>query len=281
VVPHAKFTCLPIGLENRYLGPGFQHGSHGSVPEFMLGLLVGRVPATPALDVASSNPRHTLALWNVATFPGERGPLRDRIGAGLNAEFSWVDAPGGRLSFIDYYRTTLAHAAVLSPRGNGWDCVKTWEALLLGRMPVVRSGPLDRLYEGLPVLILPTWEDLNETIVLRAVRDFAARGPALATERLFLPYWLCRVGTTAGRRVEFCSRDALLAVLSDTGREFARAARSLALVAEADAADAAAAVAAGDNATQPAAHGEVADEGVRAAATRAARGRVGRRREWG
>lgn len=33
-----------------------------------------------------------------------------------------------------------------SPHGNGLDCHRTWEALCLGCVPIVKSSPLDDLY---------------------------------------------------------------------------------------------------------------------------------------
>ena len=40
------------------------------------------------------------------------------------------------------------------------DTHRSWEMLLLGMTPIVKSGPLDKLYDGLPVIIVKDWEDL-------------------------------------------------------------------------------------------------------------------------
>ena len=49
----------------------------------------------------------------------------------------------------------------ISPQGNGLDCYRTWEALLLQTIPIVRSSTLDPLYDGLPVAIVDSWEDVT------------------------------------------------------------------------------------------------------------------------
>ena len=37
---------------------------------------------------------------------------------------------------------------VLSTRGNGLDCHRTWELLLLGSIVITRTSPLDPLFRG-------------------------------------------------------------------------------------------------------------------------------------
>jgi tetratricopeptide (TPR) repeat protein len=59
-------------------------------------------------------------------------------------------------------RQRFEHRFVLSPLGNGLDCHRTWEAMCLGCIPIVRSSPLDKLWEGLPVWIVHSWSEVNE-----------------------------------------------------------------------------------------------------------------------
>ena len=48
----------------------------------------------------------------------------------------------------------------LSPRGNGLDCHRTWEMLFFGMVPIVKAGPLDELYRGLPIITVHNWTDV-------------------------------------------------------------------------------------------------------------------------
>ena len=38
------------------------------------------------------------------------------------------------------------YAFVLSPRGRGLDCHRTWEALCLGCIPIVKKSPITKLF---------------------------------------------------------------------------------------------------------------------------------------
>ena len=79
------------------------------------------------------------------------------------------------------------YAFVLSPHGNGLDCHRTWEALILGCIPVVRTSPIDSLYEGLPVLIVNEWTDINDDLLKNTIEEF--KNKTFSYEKLTLQYW--------------------------------------------------------------------------------------------
>lgn len=59
------------------------------------------------------------------------------------------------------YRKALSESKfVLSPAGNGFDCHRTWEALYLGAIPIVKRAHWPFINKPLPVLIIDEWEDL-------------------------------------------------------------------------------------------------------------------------
>jgi hypothetical protein len=51
---------------------------------------------------------------------------------------------------------------VVSPQGNGIDCHRTWEAMALGCIPIVKSHELDPLLSQFPILIVPDWRLLTK-----------------------------------------------------------------------------------------------------------------------
>jgi hypothetical protein len=55
---------------------------------------------------------------------------------------------------------------VLSPRGNGIDCHRTWELFLAGCIVITKTSPLDNMFieNNLPVVILDRWDELNDNI---------------------------------------------------------------------------------------------------------------------
>ena len=53
---------------------------------------------------------------------------------------------------------------VLSPPGNGADCHRTWEAIYLGAVPIVKSKFWPFNGYALPALVLQDWEELPDSI---------------------------------------------------------------------------------------------------------------------
>ena len=70
------------------------------------------------------------------------------------------------------WETQRKYAFVISPHGNGYDCHRTWEALILGCIPVVKTSPLDVLFKDLPVLILKDWKELTKQLMEKTIQDF-------------------------------------------------------------------------------------------------------------
>ena len=73
---------------------------------------------------------------------------------------------------LDTWKNMTQYAFVLSPFGNGMDCHRTWEALLCGCVPIVRTTVFYELFEGLPVLIVENWEDITLTLLKKTVYEF-------------------------------------------------------------------------------------------------------------
>ena len=85
----------------------------------------------------------------------------------------------------------IGYAFVASPHGNGLDCHRTWEALCLGCIPIVKTSPLDDLYEGLPVLIVGEWRDICENLLLETIENF--KNIDFNYEKLTLNYWMDKI----------------------------------------------------------------------------------------
>jgi hypothetical protein len=81
-------------------------------------------------------------------------------------------------------------AFVLSPAGGGLDCHRTWEALILGCIPIVKrfNIPLENVYSDLPVLIVDSWEDVTEELLVATIADFSSR--QFNYDKLMLKYWV-------------------------------------------------------------------------------------------
>lgn len=217
---HAKLTCIPIGIENRHWGPPSNDGSHGSMPELLLGMMVTRSHSYSAAQLALSaltqkNIQHT---W--AYFPRVTHVSRSDLKAGLEkAGTEWVRASGapngGHYFVTDYYRTILQHVAIACPRGNGRDSHRAWESLYLGRVIITLHSPANKLWEDLPVLILDNWDKLpgmGKNILDSAIK-FSFPSTIISVHKLFMPHWICLIGIAGNRSKEFCGREAIINIL--------------------------------------------------------------------
>ena len=93
--------------------------------------------------------------------------------------------------FEGYLEDLASSKFVLSPRGNGQDCFRTWEAIHVGAIPIVRSSSLDPLYEGLPVLIIENWEEVTEEFLNAKYEEMRQKSYNL--EKLSLDYWVQKI----------------------------------------------------------------------------------------
>jgi len=74
---------------------------------------------------------------------------------------------------------------IISPHGNGLDCHRTYEAMCIGSIPVVKSSSLDLLYKDMPVIILRQWEDIDiNDLIEKSISTY------LFGEKLELSYWV-------------------------------------------------------------------------------------------
>jgi len=100
----------------------------------------------------------------------------------------------GRVKALDQktYQLELAKAKfVLSPRGYGQDCYRTWEAIHFGAIPVVKSSSLDPIFEDLPVLIVEEWEEITPELLEKTWEE--AQKKSYRLEKLYAPYWFQRI----------------------------------------------------------------------------------------
>ena len=69
-----------------------------------------------------------------------------------------------KVDFQQIHNMYSKYQFVLSPRGNGVDCYRTWEAILFGAIVITKTSSLDKMYidNNLPVIILNDWNDLND-----------------------------------------------------------------------------------------------------------------------
>lgn len=76
-----------------------------------------------------------------------------------------VDIVQGRTTFRTHLENLGNTKFVLSPPGNGLDCHRSWEALLMGAVPIVMASTLDSLFRNTTALILDDWSKLTTALL--------------------------------------------------------------------------------------------------------------------
>ncbi|MGE4528384.1 MAG: hypothetical protein AB7D00_08475 [Rhodospirillaceae bacterium] len=89
-------------------------------------------------------------------FGETRTDIRNRLAGNPCVVFAEQTMP-----VLDLMKAYARHAFVVSPHGKGLDCYRTWEALLMGAIVIVKRSPLDALYAGLPVAIVSDWGEVT------------------------------------------------------------------------------------------------------------------------
>ena len=74
-----------------------------------------------------------------------------------------IDFLPKRISGGEIMEKYSSYRYVLSPVGNGLDCHRTWEIILLGSVPVLESSSLDDMFlnNNLPVMVVDDYSKLN------------------------------------------------------------------------------------------------------------------------
>lgn len=161
---HPKLKAIPIGIANRY----WPHGNGNLIK---------------AIKNRKFHKTHLLYL-NIAvgTYPSERKEVYRFL-----SQLPFTHQTPAR-SFGNYLKEIASSRFVASPRGNGLDTHRLWEALYLDSYPIVKSSSLDSLYEDLPVLIVQDWNRVTKELLQETFREF--RGKQFCWEKLKIGYWV-------------------------------------------------------------------------------------------
>jgi hypothetical protein len=138
----ALIMPLPIGLENR-------DKRRNGVPSDYANPIRRGLPLFEERDI------EFLACFSIHTNRLERE-------AALKAA---VEIPGCHVVFENitprqYRKLLLRSKYVISPPGNGPDCHRTWEAMYLGAIPIVKRESWPFRHMPLPVVQIENWCDL-------------------------------------------------------------------------------------------------------------------------
>lgn len=87
-----------------------------------------------------------------------------------------------------FYNALKEHKFIISPEGNGIDCHRHYEAIMMGCIPVVEEDQSMRvLYEGCPVLYTKGYREINERYLNRKYNEMLDKEYDFS--RLFMSFY--------------------------------------------------------------------------------------------
>ena len=190
-----KLRHLPIGLDLHTLhtrAANVAHWGPAATPLEQVGQLMDVASVAP--DFRSRIPQlfcnfhlnKPQRSYFFVTHTADRAEAEISLRSIRNVAF-FQDTKKNRL---DTWTEQSRYAFVASPHGVGLDCHRTWEALALGSVPVVKTSPLNHLYDDLPVLIVDSWDAVTPALLADKQKEFASNFSKFNLKRLTLQYWL-------------------------------------------------------------------------------------------
>jgi hypothetical protein len=183
--PAPKVIQMPIGLDYHTISNDPNHWwrmhTEGSKPTEQEGILnklrKTMKPFHERTCKIFSNVHHRLDRY------GDRGKA---IGALYN-QLDLIANADTFLSRTQTWERMCEYSFVLSPFGNGYDCHRTWEALCLGAIPIVRAKQFKHLFADLPILNVDEWSDVTPELLQNTIREFKQK--TFNYDKLTLTYW--------------------------------------------------------------------------------------------
>ncbi len=182
VIKHSKITKMPIGMDYHTMKTSSVWGPLMScVEQEQLLMQLSRLsyPFYERRRLCYVNFLHT-----IDTSYGEKYRRHPLIK--IPAELLYIEQ--NKLNRNDSWINMTKYAFVVSPHGNGLDCHRTWEALLLGCIPIVKRSSIDDLYKDLPVLIVNNWHDITPDLLNTTIDTFKEK--CFNYDKLKLSYWV-------------------------------------------------------------------------------------------
>ena len=194
-----KLMGLPIGLDFHTISNGRKWGHWPATPaaqEAELEALRSAAPANAERELRVHADfhfnKHKQQVWG-----DDRAQVQRALEGNPDVQFQTR-----KVARLELWREKTRYAFVVSPHGNGLDCHRTWESLVLGNIVIVKRSSLDPLYEGLPVVIVEDWSEISRENLRRWHAQYSpAFRDAQVQERLTNRYWIARMRRIVAERL--------------------------------------------------------------------------------
>jgi hypothetical protein len=185
VINHPKISKLPIGLDYHTMkdkDTSWGEKMSPSEQEYMLTTIKHNSKQFWERDVKCYSNFHFFTTTKY-------GSDRIKAIADINKELVYYEPI--KINREQTWTNQSNYAFVISPHGNGLDCHRTWEALCLGCIPIVKKSNLSDLLDELPVLIVDEWHDITIELLHTTIDTFKHK--QFNDAKLTLKYWIDKI----------------------------------------------------------------------------------------
>jgi hypothetical protein len=181
---HPKLVQIPLGLDYHTIASNAGHswGAQQTPTEQEAAIISIQQSAKPLRDRI---PR-IYANFHFALDSGDRRTAYSDIPSHL------VEYQVAKSDRATTHMNQIKYAFVASPFGYGIDCHRTWEALALGCIPIIKRSGLATLFDGMPVLVVNEWKDITEELLQSTLRMYADQ-KSWEHPKMRLEYWVRQI----------------------------------------------------------------------------------------
>ena len=170
LIKNSKITPIPIGLENAH---------YGQAGHIRLWRKIQKYKIIPQQKI--------LVGFNVQTNQRER-----EIALNTLKQLPFVDIISREHNQERYFKLMKNYKFIASPPGNGVDCHRTWEALYLDLIPIVKQSFAMQYFKdmGLPISIVDDWCRIKSIDFLEDTQNDL---PKINRDMLEINYWIDKI----------------------------------------------------------------------------------------
>ena len=176
---HPKLQSLPIGinLHNLWSNP-LEWGGGFILPSMQEQQLLNIARKAPEL---SQRQHKIFCNWHFSIDRADRKDCYELIDKSV-CYFQPEPRP-----MAQTWEQQSQYQFVLSPHGAGLDCHRTWEAMLLGCIVILKNAKLNDLFSSLPVIVVNDWQEISPAFLDQAIQSINEK--KIDKKSLFIPFW--------------------------------------------------------------------------------------------
>jgi hypothetical protein len=122
-------------------------------------------------------------------FTVETYPIYRKYVLGELSKHNFVDIDLTIKSYEIFLLNMINYKWIASPRGNGIDCHRTWEALYLGCIPLVDRNINNSFYNDLPLIYIDDWSNISYEYLQDKTDEIIKNYNNYNWNKLTIKYW--------------------------------------------------------------------------------------------